>query len=378
MSKKPSVCIINRNYPPVKGATGYHAHQLAQYLISQDIEVHVVTTAQKKDQIQGKNIHHVTPFYNGSAKKIRLLSSYLEASRLVTKALHLNVDFYIVMTDPPLLNYIAAKRMKVTQCIIWTMDLYPDGFVANGLVTQQNRLFEQYQKQLRKNPPLLMITLGKRQKGFLKENYYPSTPSIDWPIGLRIEGEGAKDVDIPEESPEWAHEDSIVLGYVGNIGEAHNPDVLRWIAEALDPEQHKLVLSCEGTHKKMIEDTLGALDNVHIVSHIPEAFMSKIDVHIVILRSDWTNICVPSKAVSAIQYRGTVLFCGAAESDAWNTVKTCGWKVESEEEILVWIASLSPQKVIERKQHTTILYNQLKSKLHEGWKELSTFLKKEH
>ena len=112
MNRFHSVCIINRNYPPLVGATGYHAHQLAQYLRSLNIEVHIVTAATEENQVTNDKIHFIRPFYNGTAKKLRLLGSFIEASRLVSKALELNANFYIVMTDPALLNYVASKKMK--------------------------------------------------------------------------------------------------------------------------------------------------------------------------------------------------------------------------------------------------------------------------
>ena len=375
MSKHPSVCIINRNYPPVSGATGFHAHQLAQYLLSQEIEVHIVTTAQEKDQIQNDYVHYIKPLYNGTAKKLRLLSSYLEATRLITKALQLNTGYYIVMTDPPLLNYVAAGKMKRKQWILWTMDLFPDGFVANGLVTSQNRLFAMYQRLLRKNPPLLLISLGKQQAHFLKDNYYPNTPSIMWPIGLRNEEKLKVEAIRPESLPSWHKEGKTIIGYVGNLGEAHNPDAILWIAEAIDPELYILVVSCQGTHKKKIESALSTKDHVYIESHIPERLMSKIDIHIVILRSEWTHICVPSKGITAIQYGAAVLFFGSKESDTWKYVKACGWQVSTEAEIHEWATTLSRQQILEYKQEASNRDKQLKSELLKGWKDLSSLLR---
>ncbi len=374
MNKHPSVCIINRNYPPVSGATGYHAHQLAQYLTSQELDVHIVTTAHSKGQTQNKNVHYVTPLYNGTTKKLRLLSSYLEATRLITKALKLNVDYYIIMTDPPLLNYIASRRMKGKQWILWTMDLFPDGFVANGLVTSQNQLLEMYQRLLRKNPPLLMITLGKQQEQFLKDIYYPDTPAITWPIGLRNEDKLKIQQTEPEGLPLWVGACRTIIGYVGNLGEAHNPDILRWVAEAVDPELYILVVSCQGAHKRKIEEALKAKDHVYLESHIPEYLMSKIDIHIVILRSEWTHICVPSKGITAIQYGGAVLFFGSKESDTWKYVETCGWQVSTETEVHLWADTLSQKQILARKQETSNQYNLLMSQLLKGWKNLNSFL----
>ena len=376
MNRFHSVCIINRNYPPLVGATGYHAHQLAQYLRSLNIEVHIVTAATEENQVTNDKIHFIRPFYNGTAKKLRLLGSFIEASRLVSKALELNANFYIVMTDPALLNYVASKKMKGRRWALWTMDLFPDGFVANSLVSKRNRLCKLYQHQLRKNAPELLITLGRQQKQFLQENYFPETPAIDWPIGFRTI-EDLEEDESQIEAPSWASSDKIVIAYIGNLGEAHNPDVLGWIADTINPEHHILVLSCRGTHKKNIEDSLCFLDHVHIESHIPEKFMHNIDIHIVILRPEWTHICVPSKAITAIQHRGTVLFFGSRESDTWRYTEPCGWQVSSRIEIKQWADTLTSEKMRLKKESVSTLYQKLEAEKSNGWNSLSSYIKKE-
>lgn len=375
MNKLLSVCIINRNYPPFDGATGYHAFQLAQYLRSVDIDVHIVTTAPKKDiQTSNDKIHYVKPFYNGSLKKLRLLGSYVEASRLITKALGLNTSFYIIMTDPPLLNYVAAKRMKGRRWSLWTMDLFPDGFVANALISKRNRFYKFYQNQLRKNPPEFLITLGKQQKEYLQKNYFPNIPSIEWPIGFRTKAPLQKNVSHIK-TPSWISEDKVKIAYIGNLGEAHNPDVLTWIADAINPDLHVLVLSCQGTHKKKVEDSLAGLNHVHIESHISENFMSNIDIHIVILRPEWTHICVPSKAITAIQNGGTVLFFGSEESDSWHYTESCGWQVLSKEDLQEWANSLTLEIIKKKKEFVSTLSQNLEKQKSTGWNKLNSYLK---
>jgi len=279
------------------------------------------------------------------------------------------------MTDPPLLNYIAARKLKGRKWILWTMDLFPDGFVANGLVSHKSLLLKMYKKQLINNPPSLLLTLGTNQEQHLQEKYFPEVPSIKWPIGFRSTDSNIKGQKV--ELPKWASSEKTVIAYVGNLGEAHNPDVLLWIAKSINPESQVLVLSCQGAHKQMVEKELSKLEHVFIESHIPEKLMSRLDVHIVSLRSEWTHICVPSKGLTALQYGGTVLFYGSKESDTLEYIAPCGWHVSTKVEVEAWARSINPTEIQIRKQKTLPLYERLWAQQEQGWQDLTNYLKKE-
>ena len=158
---KPSIklCIVNRNYPPKSGATGFFAAQLVEELShhGQEIKCCIVSTGSNNES---QELKYVKSLYEGKNKLRRLLATYIESYRLLKKAKKLHADVYIVMTDPPFLNYWASKLLKEQSWILWTMDLYPEAFAANGLISKSSFLYRLYCKRIKKGPPSHLLSLA--------------------------------------------------------------------------------------------------------------------------------------------------------------------------------------------------------------------------
>lgn len=373
MNRSPVICIINRNYPPLPGATGYHAHQLATYLINQGMSVHIVTTAPKHARIESPHRHYIQPYYKGTMKVCRLLSAYLEARHLILRAKRIEAAYYIVMTDPPLLNYFASKHFKTKKWILWSMDIFPDGFVANGLVSLRSPLYNWYRGRLYRHPPDLLISLGKGQAAYLNKNYYPMLGAIIWPIGIMKTDDGSG-TDARVNNAPWNDSNRVKIAYIGNLGEAHDPSFLIQLAALMDPDKYCLILSCQGTHTERLYQELADREQVYIVSALSYEEMQAIDIHVVILREEWTHICVPSKAITAIEHGGAVLFCGSCDSDTWHHVGSCGWNIANIAELQYWFSNLNLSDLQAKRSSALPLYERLKDQKKKGWQRLATFL----
>lgn len=363
MSKSIKLCIVNRNYPPDKGATGYYASRLVDYLKDDDkIEISIVTVGSRPDT---SDIKYVRGSYDGKVKWRRLFSTYFEGRKLVKTALSIDADVYIIMTDPPFLNYWSSKLLGNKKWMLWSMDLYPEAFAANGLIERSHVLYKRYESSLKASPPSYIISLGPAQLKHLQTNYYPSTEGLPLPIGIR---EG--DTTINEGQKAEDLEDKIVFGYAGTIGEAHDAETIVTIAKSLIPQQHSFVLCCKGSKSTYVVSQLRDINHVTIKDELTESELGEIDIHIVSLIDKWTHICVPSKALSALQKERPVLFIGSIESDTWQLINGAGWRLSEEYDILEFLKELTKNELSAKKKKAKEVSSELMDQYNKGLLEI--------
>ena len=326
----PSVVIINRNYPPRAGVTGESACTLASHLEQQEIDVSIVTVkseyaggGSKMDPVG--TIHEIASWYDGKNKILRLLFSFMESFWLVRKAKKLDFDQTIVMTDPPFLSFWASHLLGGNRnWVLWAMDLFPEAFVAGNLSSDHGWLYRFLKRTVYRNTPNSLIALGPLQAGYLKSQYGQQIDTSIVPCGVF---KGALSTD----SPNWklANAEKIILGYCGNLGEAHSPEFLINVIDYFDKEKMHLVLSLYGAKAKIILDYVkDKMDGISLVDSVSRPQLGSIDVHLVSLLGRWANICVPSKAVSAVCSESSFLFYGTANCDNWHLLGEGGWLIE--------------------------------------------------
>jgi hypothetical protein len=169
-----TVNIINRNYAPSPGITGESAAELALYLIKKNIVVNVISVnanyAGGADvKVPVGNVHKVKTFYNGKGKLLRLLGNLYEGFLLIRKSNSLKPDVTICMTDPPLLNMWASILLgKKRKWFLWSMDLYPEAFVAGKLVSKTSPVYKLIDKLTSRSKPAHVIALGNYQADYIK------------------------------------------------------------------------------------------------------------------------------------------------------------------------------------------------------------------
>ncbi len=361
-----SLCLINRNYPPQRGATGYFASHFIKAVKSQTShDVHVVTLGKSKSN---KEITYVSPVYDGKKKILRLLSAYRESELLIKAAERRSPDVFIVMTDPALLNYWASKRLKDKTWVYWSMDLFPEGFKANELIAAQSFAYKRYQSVLKGGNPSYLLGLGDEQLDYIRSQYYPHTEGAWLPIGLR---EGIEQIGTFISGPS----EKITVGYVGNVGEAHDPGLIADCLLAFEQRGFNVMLRCYGTGA---EDLLHRVDGsaIKTFNHVSEEQLRAIDIHLVSLRKEWTHICVPSKALSALQGGNTVLFLGSKHSDTWQMSKTAGWLVDDPLKLTHVIDTIDRVSLDKKKKAAQSAVLDLRANYNTGLSSFFTFLEK--
>ena len=323
--------ILNRNYPPNAGVTGYSVAELAAYLHDQGVEVHIITVGgnysggvRYRNMIQTAKIHRVRNIYDGKNKIFRLVASLIEGRNMAKKAVSLGISPVITLTDPPLLSYWVAKvcRKRQIPWIYWTMDIYPEAFVAAGLAKVDGILYRHFKKELLRSAPKFLISLGAQQAEYLQNDTWHMIPTAILPCGVdRIERVKAP--------PEWVPpSDKITYCYIGNLGQAHDPCFVEAVIAAMDPEKHHFILSVYGIHAPRLLSYVAGLQHVTVVDSVDRTEFGWIDVHLASLELVWDHVCVPSKAVSAVCAGSCLLLCSSERGDNWHLLQEASWRIE--------------------------------------------------
>lgn len=370
---KKKIGIVNKYYPPYQSATGYHANHLACFLEFSGHDVHVFCNkgnyadSQNAAQATG-NIHYSKILYKGKNKLVRLLLGCLESFWLIYQARKTQLDFCIVLSDPAFNHFWASILLKKGQYAFWYMDIYPSAFWASGLIKKGNPIYRFYKGIIKRSNPKFIISLGSRQRSFLQQKFHLGIPNINFPIGLKGNVFSNQKGTL---QPSWYKEGLIYFAYLGNMGEAHDPAFVSTFAKALNPDVHCLILSAYGSKSDILKDKISNMEAVRTVAFLEDEEMPYIDIQLVSLQKQWTHICVPSKAISAIQFGQAVVFCGKVESDSWQHVAACGWQIPTDkltaEGMESFIKELTLTKVQQKKAATEVVFDKLKKQRKEAY-----------
>lgn len=368
--------IINRNYPPGAGITGNSANELAAYLVSIGVDVQVVTVGGEYQgggavpvAVSGK-VHTLGHLYNGKNKFIRLFSSLYEGWKMARKAIALGVGPIICMTDPPLLNFwvaLASKR-RTLPWIYWSMDLYPEAFASSKLVKRESPVYGYLKRSLLRAPPKGLIALGPNQASFINSEYAHEIPTVVMPCGISRTEDAIT-------APEWAAcDDRIILGYAGNLGEAHSCEFVRAVINRINPAHHRFILSVYGSRAAQTIEFARGREGVVIVDSVARDHLKFIDVHLATLLPEWDYVCVPSKAVSAVCEGAALFLCCSEQSDNWALLEDAAWRIAVDDSIdrsvAQFLTGLDREQVTAKREEARALSAHLMRVKEKGFKAI--------
>ncbi|MEO6916050.1 MAG: hypothetical protein ABI151_10690, partial [Chitinophagaceae bacterium] len=146
--------IVNKFGPSSNAITGQLAKELADYLFNQGLQIQFVCIA--ADYLAGNDrikvelpyaVKNLREIYSGRSPVLRLLAGLVDGFRLRVATSGIKADFVIVMTDPPLLFFWFQlfRRFSRKKLVYWTMDLYPDAFVAGNYIGSSNPIYRLFQ-----------------------------------------------------------------------------------------------------------------------------------------------------------------------------------------------------------------------------------------
>lgn len=325
------LAIVNSFYPPDRAITGLSAHSLARRMRDTipGLEVRVFATngVYRKAARTGAGVagvERICSSYRGSIALLRLGASLWDGIRLARRACRYG-DVVIAMTDPPLLGLWVGieSRRRNRLWIEWTMDLYPEAFASAGLCSSRGLVYRLLVKAIRNWAPARYISLGRLQHRWLQTQRAIERPAFILPCGI-VEADAG-------DAPAWRTDGKVVLAYAGNVGQAHSAEVIAEIARRANPEKFAFVLAAQGPKAPRLKELTRGLCHVTWCRQLSHSDLAHADVHIVSLTRDWSHVCVPSKAVSAVCLGRPILFAGSPDTDTWNQMGSAGWLVPEKE-----------------------------------------------
>ena len=371
--------ILNRNYPPGAGITGASANELAEYLTMQGVKVEIITThgqyagAGSRKAVFGQ-VHYVPAFYNGKNKLMRLCANLIEGFLMARKARELQQAPWICMTDPPLLNFWVgrlASKLNIPWAY-WSMDLYPQAFYAAKLVQPKNFIYQFLLKSIKRHQPNLLIALGSKQAEFIQQSYDWSIPCLILPCGVLKRNRA-------EAKPAWAQQNGkILLGYAGNLGQAHEPEFILELIRQMDTSRFHFILSTYGAKAQALLNLAKKMQGVEILETIPQNQLQFIDVHLTTLSPSWDHVCVPSKAVSSICQEAALLYCGTSTNDNWHLLGNAAWHIDPtgnlSSQVNQFYAQLNPARLAQKKSNAAVIATNLQETQQKGFAAILQFI----
>ncbi len=329
---KPSILMINRVYPPERGATGRMMQDLAHALVENGWRVTVLSAVPEQIGTPPQSINHqkiVTRL-----RKKKLISYGWIWGRLFFKAVNLpKHDIVLTMTDPPMLvllgRYVAA--IKNSKHVHWCQDLYPDLLPALKIKIP-NIVMRFLQRRglraMRKSKRVVAIGQCMARR-ICSKGISPNKVAVipNWTdFEILSPSAGADYSKLPEKIQNVAkrpdqmfRDDSpkFRVLYAGSVGKAHPVRAVIEAAEILAEHTEIEFVFVGDKHVHSIleqERVKRSLENIKFLPYQPISKLRQImesgDVHLVTMREKAQGMLVPCKFYSGLTIGRPTVFLG--------------------------------------------------------------------
>lgn len=329
---KPTILLINRLYPPERGATGRMMQDLAQALEKSGWHVSVLAMAPQSSSFTKGYIS--TDIIKEAKKPKTALGCLTNLWRLYRAGKKLEAhDVVLTMTDPPLLAVVGAKiaKSKKSRHIHWAQDLYPDLFEPLGI-----KLPAWFYRILRKqnikalNQADQVVVIGRCMGQYLKTHgvlvnkisYIPNWTDFEvisptartHVLSLKTLPQG-----VAKRPEEMFRDDSpkFRVLYAGNVGRAHTMRAVLDAAELLseNTEIEFVFVGDHDSHSMLArERSKRGLQNIKFIPYQPleklRDVMESGDLHLVTMRRSVKGMIVPCKFYSGLTVGRPTLYVG--------------------------------------------------------------------
>lgn len=318
--------IITQYFPPEVGAPQNRLYELAQRLLKEGVEVHVLTAmpnypvgeifeGYKKmnyvfEEMDGLKVHRSSIYATPSKSIVKRLWNYfsfvVSSYRVGKKKFNDKFDFVLCESPPLFLGMSAfriAKSLKA-KLIFNVSDLWPESAEKLGLVTNKFFLHLAYRLERKLYEKAHLVT-GQTQ-GIVKSinERFPSVKTYWLPNGVDLNYfNPEKTVSSNLRVQYGFNEQDIVLLYAGILGHAQGLEVILKAADKLREEkQVKFLIVGSGPLKNDLLDLKRDLnlDNVIFIDVFPKkdmpSLIKDVDIALVPLKKlDLFKGAIPSK-----------------------------------------------------------------------------------
>lgn len=339
------VVFINRYFFPDHAATSQLTSDLAVRLAATGESVSVITSRQLYSDpsanlpvfeiVEGVAVHRVVTTRFGRSglvgRAIDYATFYLSASWRLFWSIDRDTTV-VSMTDPPMIGVPASIVIwfRRARLVNWLQDVFPE--VAERLHVLKPGLVSWTLKKIR-NASLrhasLNVAIGERMAD-LVEAEIGRRPAVipNWALAEQSDGGDAARNLLREQ---WRLEGKFVVGYSGNMGRAHQLDVLVEAASQLgDRADIVFLLIGDGAQRDALIARASALGltNVMFQPYQPREklrmSLTVPDIHVVSLDEQLEGLIVPSKFVGVIAMGRPVLFLGSATGEIGRLIAETG------------------------------------------------------
>lgn len=347
------IWLISEIYYPVKTSTGYYMTEIAEYLASKGLDVHVICTgsAYNKGEVESKlllnelyngvSIHRVTvndiDKNNFVKRTLRLfLSSYKLFFRLLS-LVH-SGDQLLVVTNPAFLILMMpyVKWRKRIDYSILVHDIFPENLAAINKVSSNSLLYKclklVFDKAYAKAD--LCISIGRDMSEVLKTKLGNKAQVALIPIWSEEQLVYPLDKHETRLAQQLNLKNKFVFEFAGNLGHAQGIENLLDAISLLDiPNIHFLFIG-GGAKYDLIADFAKGRSNVSLVDFMDRSmqndFLNACDVGIVTLSDGMFGLGVPSKSYNIMAAGKPILMVGESNSEIALCVKeyNLGWVIE--------------------------------------------------
>lgn len=344
---KPSVLLINRVYPPARGASGRVLRDLAREMARAGWVVNVLTTGEKTfDEKDGEIVVQRVK----APQNPRGLVSYCRVwAKLYFAAMKQpRYDLVVTMTDPPLLVVVGRRyaKKKRSSHMHWCHDLYPDLFPSIG-VKMPDFVMRALSRTARRsmNTSGKVIATGRCMARHLAHtgvetskisviSNWPDNEIVDTNRNLKRNDVRIKnDVQLSKPQEMLMRDDTpkFRILYAGNIGRAHPMKTILEAAEKL--QEHKeieFVFVGEGpNHDRLAsERSRRGLQNIKLLPYQPASCLKDLmesgDLHLISMRDDAAGLLVPCKFYSALAAARPTIYVGPADTEIGRIIRDFG------------------------------------------------------
>ena len=342
------ILLLNEYYPPDTSATAKMAAQVAEKLAERH-DVTVVAGRPSYDPEPGVSaaypfalLHRTTrnkvavecvgsTIYSRHKMRERVTNYLSYLALAVPRALALNPDVILAMTDPPVAGLAGAfiARLAGKPFVYNIRDLYPD-MATGGKIVRESRWVERWEGMHRRalKQAARVIVLGDDMRARILAKGVAAERVVVVRDGATFAVVSAERGDPVVQEIRGGF--PFVALHAGNLGFYGAWDTLLKAAVMLRNENAGLVFIGDGANRAALAAEAEATGAANVrflpfrpIEQLPQVMMAG-DVHIVTVKRGLEGIVVPSKLYSILAAGRPVLAVAAAQSDAARIVVESG------------------------------------------------------
>lgn len=342
---------INRFFFPDESATSLMLTDLVEGLAPLGLDMHVITAAASYTDtgapaqalpFPNLSVLHLrgVPVSNQSllGRVVNFLAFY--CGLLVAGLHHVRRgDLIICLTDPPLVGVIATllARIKKARVVHWVQDIYPEtatrlgyGSASNPFIRLLARLRDWAWATAARN-----VVIGERMRDMLLARGIEGRT-------IRVIPNWADDSALMPLAPEqndlrraWGFDEgTLVVGYSGNLGRAHDADTILEAARILAKEQSgRIRFLFIGGGAKHASLAAAKADETRAAMLVWQSYRPRSelvqslnvpDVHWLSLEPELEGLIVPSKFYGAAAVGKPIIFIGNTDGEIARLIRSAG------------------------------------------------------